>query len=117
MTGYPPSIELARLYERTSARGTQYMLGRLGAARIVLLPGEPAEDGTATWRLLVQEGADAADGSRLPLAAPAADRPPVAPARRQRRPYPTPRPDQAAGDGPPLDDPLGDLWPGDGGGQ
>ena len=51
----PPSIELARLYEKTSQRGTRYFVGRLGLARITLLPGEAAEDGTATWRLLLQE--------------------------------------------------------------
>jgi hypothetical protein len=52
---FPPSIELARLYEKTSQRGTRYFVGRLGLARITLLPGEAAEDGTATWRLLLQE--------------------------------------------------------------
>jgi hypothetical protein len=52
---FPPSIELARLYEKTSQRGTRYFVGRLGLARITLLPGDAAEDGTATWRLLLQE--------------------------------------------------------------
>src|SRR6516165_5556733 len=42
---FPPSIELARLYEKTSARGTRYMVGRLDLARITLLPGDAAEDG------------------------------------------------------------------------
>ena len=52
---FPPSIELARLYEKTSARGTRYMVGRLGLARITLLPGDTADDGTPTWRVLLQE--------------------------------------------------------------
>lgn len=52
---FPPSIEFARLYEKTSWRGTRYFVGRLGLARITLLPGEATEDGTATWRLLLQE--------------------------------------------------------------
>ena len=44
--GFAPSVELPRLYERTSARGTRYMVGRLDLARITLLPGDAAEDGT-----------------------------------------------------------------------
>jgi hypothetical protein len=52
---FPPSVEVARLYEKTSARGTRYFVGRLGLARITLLPGEATEDGTATWRMLLQE--------------------------------------------------------------
>jgi hypothetical protein len=31
------------------------MIGRLGNARVTLLPGEPAEDGSPTWRMLLQE--------------------------------------------------------------
>jgi hypothetical protein len=31
------------------------MVGRIGNARATLLPGEPAEDGSPTWRLLIQE--------------------------------------------------------------
>jgi hypothetical protein len=52
---FPPSIELTRLYEKTSQRGTRYFVGRLCLARIALLPGVAAEDGTATWRMLLQE--------------------------------------------------------------
>jgi hypothetical protein len=37
------------------SEGHPYMLGRLGLARIVLLPGEATEDGTATWTLKLQE--------------------------------------------------------------
>jgi hypothetical protein len=52
---FPPLVELTLLYEKTSARGTRYMVGRLGHARITLLPGVAAEDGTATWRMLLRE--------------------------------------------------------------
>jgi hypothetical protein len=34
-------IPLCRLYERTSARGTRYLIGRLGYARLIAFPGEP----------------------------------------------------------------------------
>ena len=58
---FPPSIELARLYEKTSQRGTRYFVGRLGLARITLLPDEATEDGTATWRLTVAGSCQIAD--------------------------------------------------------
>jgi hypothetical protein len=54
-TGFLPSIDLTRVYEKVSQRGTRYFVGRLGHARITLLPGVAAEDRTATWRMLLQE--------------------------------------------------------------
>jgi hypothetical protein len=96
-SNYPPSIELATLYERVSARGTRYLLGRLGAARIVILPADATPDGVQTWRLLVQERAD--DRAALTPSA----------ARQRRRPSPSPRVVRA-GAAPAIDDPLGDLW-------
>jgi hypothetical protein len=98
---FPPSIELARLYEKTSQRGTRYFVGRLGLARITLLPGEATEDGTATWRMLVQE---------TPKSQASTDRS-VNNASRPRSPGPRRR--QAAGPvvGAPMpDDPITDLW-------
>jgi len=117
MSGYPPSIGQVRPYERTSARGTIYLLGHLGAARVVVLPGDPTEDGTLTWRLLVQARPDAAEQS-LRAAADTAERAaPARPARRRRRaPHPALR--HPAGISvalPSLHDPIGDLWPADGG--
>jgi hypothetical protein len=52
---YGPSIQVVTVYEKTSTRGTRYPVGRLGQARITLLPGEPTEDGVATWKILLQE--------------------------------------------------------------
>lgn len=51
---YPPSIPLMRLYERTSRKGTHYLTGRLGAAKVVVLKSsETTEDGTPIWNVLV----------------------------------------------------------------
>jgi hypothetical protein len=52
---FPPSVEVATLFERVGKGGTKYIAGRLGRARISLLPGEPTPDGTPTWRLLLQQ--------------------------------------------------------------
>jgi hypothetical protein len=48
-------IPLCRLYERTSARGTRYLIGRLGYARLIAFPGEPTEAGTPTWDVFLVE--------------------------------------------------------------
>jgi hypothetical protein len=101
MSTFPPSVEVCRLFERVSAKGTNYIAGRLGRARISLLPGAPAEDGTPTWRLLV---------SQAPEHDVSADNRPVMAARK--RPAPAPyqleRP-RASSDQLPSD-PLDDLW-------
>jgi len=52
---YPPSVPLAILYERESAKGTRYFVGRLGLAKIVMFQGEDTDDGTPTWDLLIQQ--------------------------------------------------------------
>jgi hypothetical protein len=56
MSDYPPSVPLCRLYERTSRKGTHYLTGRLGAAKIVVLKSsETTDDGTPIWNVLMQE--------------------------------------------------------------
>ena len=98
---FPPSIELARLYEKTSQRGTRYFVGRLGLARITLLPGEATEDGTATWRMLLQEAPKSQTSTDRPASNSSRSRSPGA--RRQRATGPIV--------GAPMhDDPITDLW-------
>ncbi len=104
---FPPSIEIAKLYERTSAKGTRYMSGWLGLGRVNSLPGEPAEDGTPTWRLLIgarQTAGEKPAGGRTAPSEPSA-RPYAA-----RRAYRAPRPPGRAGSGP-LAGKVDDLWP------
>ena len=100
---FPPSIELARLYEKTSQRGTRYFVGRLGLARITLLPGEATEDGTATWRLLLQEAPKSQ--ASTDRQAGNASRPRSPGARRRQAAIP------AAG-APMPNDSVTDLWAG-----
>jgi hypothetical protein len=99
MSAYGTSVALARLYEKTSKRDTQYFVGHVGLARVTLLPGDPAEDGTQTWRILLQEAPKAA-----PTASPANSSPYRAP--RARRQSVGAIPDA----GRVHDDPLEDLW-------
>lgn len=49
-------VLLGRLYEKTSARGHRYFVGRLGAARVALFLDERAEGADPVWELFVQDG-------------------------------------------------------------
>jgi hypothetical protein len=56
MSNFPASLPLAKLYERTSKKGSQYFVGRLGLARVTLLRStEVSESGDQVWTLLLQE--------------------------------------------------------------
>jgi hypothetical protein len=100
---YPPSTPLATLYELVSGRGTRYLIGRLGLAKVVLLPGDPTEDETPTWRLLVQEAtASVTPRPARPERARSTDTP-------RRRPYS--RSTSGTDPGPMPDDRIDDLWP------
>src|SRR5919199_3089573 len=92
-------VKLGRLYEKTSARGTRYFVGRLGAARVLLFQSrETADDGGAIWELFVEPVEET--------------RPrPVASETPAWRPART-RPEPPADDGEPFhDDPLDDMLP------
>lgn len=48
--GYPASITVTKLYERTSAKGNQYMTGRIGGVKIaVLKTPETDDEGHPIW--------------------------------------------------------------------
>ena len=90
-------VKLSRLYEKTSAKGTRYFVGRLGAARVLLFQSrETADDGGAIWDLYLQE---VEDTRPRPVAG-------EMPARRPARA----RPERSADDSEPFhDDPLDDV--------
>jgi hypothetical protein len=95
MSGSSPLLQAARLWERTSAKGTRYMSGRLGGVKVVIMPNRDfAEDDPAnshTHILYFQDGSTSAPR-------PAAN----APGAEKREP----RPRQAARGGPIDDDPV-----------
>jgi hypothetical protein len=50
-TSFPPSITVAKLYRKTSAKGATYYTGRWGGAKIALLKSnEVADDGSEYGR-------------------------------------------------------------------
>ena len=50
-------VLMVRLVQRTSARGTVYLTGWLGRARLVGFMGEPDEQGNAVWDIYCAEPA------------------------------------------------------------
>jgi hypothetical protein len=95
MSGSSALLQAAKLWQRTSARGTTYMSGRLGGVKVVIMPNRDfAADDPAnshTHILYFQDGSTSA-------LRPAAER---APAEKRE-----PRPRQAARGGPIEDDPV-----------
>jgi len=68
---YPPSVPLARLYERTSKTGNTYLAGRLGLARVAILKTNTTDDeGNPIWELRLSEAppADKQDAKGGPRA-------------------------------------------------
>jgi hypothetical protein len=70
-------LQAARLWEKTSGKGTRYMSGRLGGVKIVILPnrdyveGDPANSHTHT--MFFQDGSSTQprqQAERAPVAAP-----------------------------------------------
>lgn len=51
-------VELARLYEKTSANGRRYFVGRMGSARVLMFLDERAESADPVWNLFAQELGD-----------------------------------------------------------
>ncbi len=85
-------LQAARLWERTSAKGTRYMSGRLGGVKVVILPNRDfAEDDAAnshTHILYFQDGSTTAPR----------------PAAAERAPAREPQPREAPRGGPIDDD-------------
>jgi hypothetical protein len=96
MSGSSPLLQAARLWERTSARGTTYMSGRLGGVKVVIMPNRDfAADDPAnshTHILYFQDGSTSAPRPAAAERVPAEKR--------------EPRPRQAARGGPIDDDPV-----------
>lgn len=55
-TRYPPKVPIAKLWLKTSANGNQYLLGRLGPARLIILENHNREsDSDPSHLAFVQE--------------------------------------------------------------
>jgi hypothetical protein len=92
MSGPDRKVLLATLWQRTSERGTEYLSGFLGKARIVAFRGEPTADGIPTWDVYLTPGREQEAGAlrqhrpRQQTTTPAAT-PPISPKEAPQRPF------------------------------
>ena len=56
MSSHSNSIVLAQLYEHTSRRGRRYFVGRIGAAKVLLVATGNVSHGSPVWQLNLEEG-------------------------------------------------------------
>lgn len=98
-----PKVKLFDLWQRTSARGNQYLSGFLGNCGVVAFIDHDAElrEGVeAIWNVYLQEIDEQPQRQR----AAAAQQP-----RRARKVQRRPKPPASDDDGPPLDDDISDI--------
>src|SRR5690606_38928666 len=51
---YPPSVNVGRLYERTSSKGNVYLTGFFGTMKITALKSKDADaEGNPIWNLMI----------------------------------------------------------------
>jgi hypothetical protein len=56
MSDYAPSIKAARLFEKTSAKGNIYLVGRWGGLKVAIIKTKDAGDnGEPIWSLMLSE--------------------------------------------------------------
>ena len=66
MTG-APMLQAAKLWEKTSAKGNTYLIGRLGGVRVLILRNRDAgTDGEPDWHLFFADGSQRAEASPQP---------------------------------------------------
>lgn len=95
---FPPSVNVGKLYERTSAAGNQYISGFFGSMKITLLKSKDADaEGNPIWNLVIAAAPprDQAKGSKSQ-----AERP------RDRDAPTNPRPPMQSGLRTPVDDEI-----------
>jgi len=56
MSSHGNSIVLAQLYEHVSRRGRRYFVGRIGAAKVLLVETGNVSRGSPVWQLNLDQG-------------------------------------------------------------
>lgn len=80
---FPPSVNVGRLYERTSANGNRYLTGFFGTMKITALKSKDADaEGNPIWNLMIAAAPSrdrAGNAASKPTSSPADDRAPARP--------------------------------------
>jgi hypothetical protein len=96
-------IELTTLFERISNNGKKYFTGRLGHAKVVVLPGDDTAEGQPTWKVFIAAASPASPAAQKTPRTSTADHLP-----RRTNVYALPNRAQCATELP--SDPVDDLW-------
>jgi hypothetical protein len=56
MSSHSSTIVLAQLYEHVSRRGRRYFVGRIGAAKVLLVETGNVSRGSPVWQLNIDQG-------------------------------------------------------------
>jgi hypothetical protein len=51
-----PHVALGQLFERTNRRGQRYLVGRLGIAKLLIVPSGEVSRGEQIWKIYLGEG-------------------------------------------------------------
>lgn len=74
---FPPSVNVGRLYERTSANGNRYLTGFFGTMKITALKSKDADaEGNPIWNLMIAAAPSrdrAGNAASKPTSSPADD--------------------------------------------
>ena len=103
-------LQAAKLWEKTSAAGNSYLVGRLGGVRVLVMRNRDAgTEGEPDWHLFFADGSDNLRQPSTERAQPASSTRTYGARRAYRRPAAQTAggPDHASSM---PDDPLDDLW-------
>jgi hypothetical protein len=51
-----PHVALGQVFERVNKRGEKYLVGRLGIAKLLIVPSGEVSRGEAIWKIFLGEG-------------------------------------------------------------
>jgi hypothetical protein len=58
-----PHVALTQVFERTNKEGRRYLVGRMGAAKLLIVATEEISRGEKVWKVFLGEGPYASEGA------------------------------------------------------
>jgi hypothetical protein len=60
-----PHVALGQVFERVNGKGQRYLVGRLGIAKLLIVPSGEVSRGEAVWKVFLGEGLYDDENQRL----------------------------------------------------
>jgi hypothetical protein len=57
-----PHVALAQVFERVNRKGQRYLVGRIGIAKLLIVPSGEVSRGEPVWQVFLGEGAYTPEG-------------------------------------------------------